>query len=203
MPRLRVTAAVSLLALAAVLPLAAARPAVAAPVTIAAGATVPDGFRDELLIGGLVEPTVAQFAPDGRIFVAEKRGWIWVYDSPSDPTPTKFANLQTQVYNNWDRGLLGMVLDPQFTTGRPYVYVSYAYNHILGQHPGDPNPPMRWPSKPAPNDYNDECPNPPSWDDGCVVSGRVSRLTASADTMVGRVLAANPGSAWMVRVLLE
>jgi glucose/arabinose dehydrogenase len=158
-------------------------PASAAPASIAAGATVPAGFRDELLIGGLIEPTAVQFAPDGRIFVAEKRGWIWVYDSPGDTTPTRFANLQDQVYNNWDRGMLGMVLDPGFTTGRPYVYVAYAYNHILGQPVADPFLP-RWPSKPAPLDYEDSCPNPPSYEDGCVVSSRVSRLTASGNTMV-------------------
>ena len=64
----------------------------------------------------------------------------------------------------WDRGLLGMVLDPDFETNGN-VYVSYTYDHILG----DPAPAPRWP---------DLCPTPPGGTiDGCVVSARVSRFT--------------------------
>ena len=69
-----------------------------------------------------------RFADDGRVFVAEKRGRVLEFDSLADPTPTVFADLSTAVHDFWDRGLLGMTLDPQFTTGRPYVYVLYTYN---------------------------------------------------------------------------
>ncbi|MDP9483264.1 MAG: PQQ-dependent sugar dehydrogenase, partial [Chloroflexota bacterium] len=145
-------------------------PQVATP----AAATVPPNFRDELIVGGLDEPTVVQFAADGRMFVAEKRGRILLFDSGTDATPTVFANLETQVHNLWDRGFLGMVLDPAFTTGRPYVYVAYTANDIIGDGLGAP----RWPSDPA-EPWKDRCPSPPgTTTDGCVVSGRVSRLTA-------------------------
>ena len=38
------------------------------------------GFQDEPVITGLEEPTNFRFAPDGRVFVAEKTGKILVFD---------------------------------------------------------------------------------------------------------------------------
>ena len=72
-----------------------------------------------------------RFSPDGRVFVAEKSGLIKVFDSLSDPTPTVFADLRTQVHNYWDRGLLGIALDPNFPA-KPYVYVLYTYDAAIG-----------------------------------------------------------------------
>ncbi|HEY7590008.1 MAG TPA: PQQ-dependent sugar dehydrogenase [Candidatus Limnocylindrales bacterium] len=151
----------------------------AAPTTPAAPATVPTGFRDELVLGGFTEPVAAAFAADGRIVVAEKRGRIQIFASASDTAPGVSTLLETGVYNLWDRGLLGMTLDPAFTTGRPYIYVAYTANDILGDGLGQP----RWPSDPA-APWNERCPDPPgTTTDGCVVSGRVSRLTVSGKSV--------------------
>ena len=112
-----------------------------------------------------------RFAPDGRIFVAEKAGRIQVFDDFGDPTPTLYADLSREVHDFWDRGLLGMELDPGFATGRPYVYVLYAYDK-------DPNSPAfpRW---------GDECPSPPgAMEDGCVVTGRLSRLSGGFEQVL-------------------
>ena len=54
---------------------------------VTAQAVVPAGFTDQQTLTGLTAPTVIQFAPDGRVFVAEKRGIIKVFDSLSDTTP--------------------------------------------------------------------------------------------------------------------
>ena len=85
-----------------------------------------------------------RFAPDGKVFVASKSGIINVFDNLQDPSPTQFVDLRNNVHDYWDRGLLGMALDPQFTTGRPYVYVLYAYDKTpnstaaaLGRHVPD------------------------------------------------------------------
>ena len=91
------------------------------------------------MISGLEEPTNFRFAPDGRVFVAEKTGKILVFDSLDDTTPTLFADLRTEVYDNGDRGLLGLALDPNFPA-KPYVYVLYTYDHMLG----DPEPAPKW-----------------------------------------------------------
>ena len=90
------------------------------------------GFQDIVLPQtGLVDPTVIQFAADGKIFVAEKSGRIYAYDNLSDTTPTLVIDLRTAVHNFWDRGLLGMVLHPNFPA-TPYIYVMYAYDAIPG-----------------------------------------------------------------------
>jgi hypothetical protein len=74
----------------------------------AGAATLPAGFQESVVFGGLTNPTAVRFASDGRVFVAEKRGVIKVFDSLTDTTPTTFADLNVNVYNFWDRGLLGM-----------------------------------------------------------------------------------------------
>jgi PKD repeat protein len=144
----------------------------------AQAATLPAGFQETIAFSGLTNPTVVRFSPDGRIFVAEKRGVIKVFDSLTDTTPTVFADLNVNVYNFWDRGLLGMALAPNFPAD-PYVYVLYTYDHILGSQAAAP----RWGS---PGVYSDPCPTPPGpTDDGCVVSARLSRLQASGNVMTG------------------
>jgi glucose/arabinose dehydrogenase len=97
----------------------------------ARAATLPSGFQESVVFSGLTNPTAVRFASDGRVFVAEKRGVIKVFDSLTDTTPTTFADLNVNVYNFWDRGLLGMALHPNFPA-TPYVYVLYTYDHELG-----------------------------------------------------------------------
>src|ERR1700730_8364685 len=123
-----------------------------------------------LVLRGFPEPTTFRFASDGRIFVAEKRGVIKVFDSLSDTTPTVFADLRTEVDNYWDRGLLGLALDPNFPQ-KPWVYVLYARDAPIGG------------TAPV---WHDACPTPPGpQDNGCVISGRLARLEASGDHMTG------------------
>ncbi|MBB4906844.1 PQQ-dependent sugar dehydrogenase [Actinophytocola algeriensis] len=130
--------------------------------TTTAGAAVPAGFTDTAVISGLSAPTNAVFAPDGRVFVSEKSGLVKTFDSITDTTATVTADLRTQTQDFWDRGLLGLTLDPAYPT-RPYLYVLYTYDAV----PGGTAP--RW---------GDQCPTPPgATEDGCVVTGRLSRLT--------------------------
>ena len=137
----------------------------------AAAAAPPPGFEETVAFSGLTQPTAVRFAPDGRVFVAEKSGRIKVFDDFGDPTATVYADLSTQVHDFWDRGLLGLALDPQFTSGRPYVYVLYAYN----KDPFNAQVP-RW---------GDACPTPPgATADGCVISGRLSRLNGGVEQVL-------------------
>ena len=105
----------------------------------AQAATLQPGFNEEVVFSGLTNPTAVRFADDGRVFVAEKRGVIKVFDSLTDTSPDVFADLNVNVYNFWDRGLLGMTLAPNFPTD-PYVYVLYTYDHELGSTAAAP----RW-----------------------------------------------------------
>jgi hypothetical protein len=111
----------------------------------AGASTLPTGFRDTVVLSGLTNPTVLQFAADGRIFVGQKNGVIKVFQSLADTAPITVADLSTQVNDYWDRGLLGLALPPNFPAN-PYVYVLYAYDAPIGGT--------------APT-WNDACPTPP------------------------------------------
>ena len=139
-------------------------------------AAMQPGFQESTVFSGLTNPTALRFSPDGRVFIAEKSGLIKVFDSLTDPSPTVFADLRTNVHNFWDRGLLGLALHPNFPA-TPYVYVLYTYDGVIG------GTAPRWGTAGA---TSDSCPSPPgATDDGCVVSGRLSRLQASGNVMTG------------------
>ncbi|MGA9829000.1 MAG: PQQ-dependent sugar dehydrogenase [Rhodanobacteraceae bacterium] len=153
---------------------------------LARAQSLPPGFHVDTPITGRIAPTGVYFAHDGRVFVTEKSGLIWVYQNLLDTNPQQLADLTLNVHDNWDRGLLGFALDPRFPEV-PYVYVQYAYNGGLGL--GGPTP--RWPSCPASdpscgvNGGTDFCPDPPgdtNNNGGCVISGRVSRLAVNGNS---------------------
>src|SRR5215208_2291400 len=145
---------------------------VPAPLRVQA-ATLPSGFRETTVFSGLTNPSNIRFSPDGRVFVAEKSGLIKVFDNLTDTSPTVFADLRTNTHNFWDRGLLGMALDPNFPA-KPYVYVLYTYDAPIG------GTAPRWGQ---PGATSDGCATPPgATADGCVVSGRLSRLQADPNT---------------------
>jgi glucose/arabinose dehydrogenase len=143
----------------------------AIPAGAAAEPALPPGFQDEVVLEGLEQPTNFRFAPDGRVFVAEKPGRIKVFDDLEDPTPELFADLRGSVYDNGDRGLLGLELDPDFASnGR--VYALYTWDHVLGTpwNPADP-------AYGEPEDSGDpDCPTQNNTS-SCLVSGRLVRLT--------------------------
>ena len=156
--------------------LAAILLALLSPIRANAVSTLPSGFQEEQVFSGLTHPTNVEFSRDGRVFVAEKSGLIKVFDNVSDTTPTTFADLRTNVHNFWDRGLLGLALDPNFPSD-PYVYALYTHDAAIG------GTAPRWGTAGV---SSDPCPTPPgATADGCVVSGRLSKLTASGDTMTG------------------
>jgi glucose/arabinose dehydrogenase len=124
--------------------------------------TPPPGFNLEVTQSGLVQPTAFAFAPDGRLFIAEKRGVIQTYDDVHDTTPTVFADLRTSVHNNSDRGMLGLVVDTRWPA-RPYIYVHYVY---------DAPPGGTAPTYGTPDTDSDPC-----YYYACVGQVRVDRLT--------------------------
>lgn len=138
--------------------------------TQAQAAVLPAGFAEQIVFSGLNQPTNIEFAPDGRIFVAEKGGAIKYFDSLADTSPTVFANLAANVHNQWDRGLLGFALSPDFPAD-PWAYVLYTYDAPPGQT--------------APY-WNDSCNSAPGGANGgnCIVQGRLSRIQAGGSEQV-------------------
>jgi len=76
-----------------------------------------------------------------RVPTPSRRAIVEVFPSLSDPTPTVFADLRVATYDEWDRGLVGIEVDPDLLNGRPSVYVSHSSsdpsNNSVGMAKGD------------------------------------------------------------------
>ncbi len=76
------------------------------------------------------------FATDGRMFVWVKTGQVRIVKSGA-LLPTPFIDLGTKVNQVGDRGLIGLALDPKFSSNG-YVYLLYVYEE--GGNPTDTAP---------------------------------------------------------------
>jgi glucose/arabinose dehydrogenase/PKD repeat protein len=137
-----------------------------AAVPHAVATTLPAGFSETTVFTGLTQPTAVRFSPDGRVFVAEKSGLIKEFQSLTDTTPRVYADLRTNVHDYWDRGLLGLALDPSFPT-KNVIYALYTHDAPIGG------------TAPV---YNDTCADPTGA--GCKVSGRLSRVLSDGSEQV-------------------
>ncbi|MCA1734994.1 MAG: PQQ-dependent sugar dehydrogenase, partial [Actinobacteria bacterium] len=122
-----------------------------------------NGFTLEDITNTLSSPVAFGFTDAGRLYVAEKRGTVQVFDSVDDPTPTQVIDVSNSVHDYWDRGLLGFAVDPEFGSGSDYLYLLYTYD-------------------PA-NSWNDDCADPTGV--GCVVNGRLSRFLINSGGTAG------------------
>jgi glucose/arabinose dehydrogenase len=82
----------------------------------------------ELYVAGLDFPTRMVWAPDGRLFVAEKNGAVRVVSPDGVLQPEPVLELPTNVEG--EQGLLGIALDPDFEENH-YIWAYHTW--------GDPN----------------------------------------------------------------
>lgn len=87
---------------------------------------LPTGFFAESVVSGLDLLVAVDWAPDGRMFIAEKSGVVRVFKNGA-LLPTPFIDISSQVNNANDRGLLGIAVHPDFPTP-PYVYLLFTYD---------------------------------------------------------------------------
>ncbi|MGE3165422.1 MAG: PQQ-dependent sugar dehydrogenase [Planctomycetota bacterium] len=100
---------------------------------------VPTGFEDTEVFSSLAEPSALEFAPDGRMFIAERiqgRLRVATQDPTSgswtlEPTPFYTFDIPADASGNPIRyassGLMDFAFDPNFATNG-YVYVYYMKN---------------------------------------------------------------------------
>ena len=81
---------------------------------------LPEGFVETVVTAELSVPTAMELAPDGRVFVAQQDGKVKVIREGQAPETV----LQLPVDNQSERGLVGLVLDPNFADNG-YIYVYY------------------------------------------------------------------------------
>jgi glucose/arabinose dehydrogenase len=91
----------------------------------AAAESLPVGFADSV-VAKIHRPTALAATPDGRIMVADQGGRIRVIENGT-LLATPALDISAKVCSvNSERGLLGITLNPQFTSnGRLYVYYTF------------------------------------------------------------------------------
>jgi len=82
--------------------------------------TLPPGFTRETVVKGLTGATAMEVAPDGRVFVCEQTGALRVIKGGA-LLAEPFVTLE--VDSHWERGLIGVALDPDFARNG-FVYLN-------------------------------------------------------------------------------
>lgn len=97
------------------------------------GSNLPPGFTESGVtsIGGETLTALA-FTPDGRLLITTQDGQLRVYEN-GGLVGTPALDFVTQwpptsrICSNFERGLLGVAVDPDFTTNN-YIYLYYTFN---------------------------------------------------------------------------
>lgn len=92
---------------------------------------LPPGFTQSVIADGLRLPTDLAFAPDGRLFIAEKRGTIRALEPDGTLRVQPTISIDDEVNNAGDRGLLSIALDPNFLSNG-YIYLLYTVDPVYG-----------------------------------------------------------------------
>jgi glucose/arabinose dehydrogenase len=87
--------------------------------------TFPAGFTQTVVGNNLGRVTAMALAPDGRKFVIVQDGTVLVLPANSTSTTLATTFLKLTVDDQGERGLTGIVLDPNFATNN-FVYLYYA-----------------------------------------------------------------------------
>ncbi len=104
------------------------------------GQPLPPNFADQEVVGGWNLAVGVTFGPDGRAFVWEKGGKVWLVEN-GVRSEQPLIDISEEVGNWGDYGLLGFTIDPNFATnGRIYLLyvVDYYYLTHFGQPGYDP-----------------------------------------------------------------
>jgi glucose/arabinose dehydrogenase len=115
----RITLLFAALALAS---LACVGALLALPMAPARGDINLPGFTQSQVVSGLTGPMDMEFAPDGRLFVAEEAGKLRVLRSNGNLAT--FLDISTRVDSGGERGLMGVAFDPNYSTNR-FIYLYY------------------------------------------------------------------------------
>ena len=104
-------------------------------------ASVPPGFAETVIAGpgsgGVWKEAVGiTFEDNGRIYVWERGGRVWLKD-PADSSFTLLIDISEEVANWGDHGFLGFTVDPNFRVNG-YVYLLYVVDRYYLLNFGTP-----------------------------------------------------------------
>ncbi|MFA9271154.1 MAG: PQQ-dependent sugar dehydrogenase, partial [Baekduiaceae bacterium] len=92
---------------------------------------LPPGFSEQVVASGLNQATNIAFAPDGRMFIAEKAGRVRVVTAGGQLLPDPVVDISAHVNTAVERGLLGIAVDSDFATNG-YLWLLYNFEHEPG-----------------------------------------------------------------------
>ena len=95
-------------------------------------AVLPAGFVDELVTAA-TGPTAIDFTPDGRLLIARQAGELIVRQGTTNTSAVTFPT--SQLCSNFERGLLGVAVDPDFGSGagqNHFIYLFYTFHKNSG-----------------------------------------------------------------------
>lgn len=100
---------------------------VGAPTSATTEAAAPTGLPDLALVEiatGFNQPTDIANARDARLFITEKPGLIRIIAADGTVLPTPFLDIRSQVCDQSEGGLLGLVFHPDYETNG-FFFVNY------------------------------------------------------------------------------
>ncbi len=104
------------------------------------GQSLQPGFADALVMGGWTNPVGVTWDANGRAYVWEKRGMVWIVENGvrlTDP----LIDIRGEVGDWRDHGCLGFALDPNFlANGRIYLMYLVDRHHLMHHGTANYNP---------------------------------------------------------------
>lgn len=92
-----------------------------------ASSFIAAGFEEQRNLATLSEPVDLEFLPDGRLLVIQRSGDLLVF-SAGTLALAGTTELRARICPHGERGLLGLAIDPNFTTpGSNWIYLFYTY----------------------------------------------------------------------------
>src|SRR6185503_14424450 len=92
--------------------------------TITPATSLPAGFTDVTLFN-VDHPTAIAFTPDGRMLVTTDAGLLRVYANGA-LLAKPALNLSSKICSAGERGMMGIAVDPDFTSNQ-YIYVFWTF----------------------------------------------------------------------------
>ncbi|MBA4854072.1 PA14 domain-containing protein [Emticicia sp. BO119] len=94
-------------------------------------AQLPSGFNDQLFLGGWNQVVGFTFDANGRMFVWEKAGKVWIVENGVKKSQP-FIDISPEVGDWRDFGMVGFALDPNFiSNGNVYLLYVVDRHHLL------------------------------------------------------------------------
>lgn len=90
---------------------------------VSLGSALPEGFKQTLL-KDMLDAVSCLPAPDGRVFLMEKKGIIHVFDRDGKMLPEPLLNYEANTNSTFEKGMEQMMLHPDFASNG-FLYVQY------------------------------------------------------------------------------